>query len=216
MSSFCSNCGSRINEGDRVCGNCGTLIASAPVSGRPILSAPTQKKSKSKIIVLIGAAVFLIVVAVIAVNVVGSFAGYKGTIRKMVKALQNDDMVKLKSLTSSVSDEIYGRHCPDVSEWNQNRVSETLDKYEDNVGVIKKISFKISDTTELSARRVKDVKDLLVRDYNVDVSGIKKIMEVEMTLTVKGSKKSASYRVKHLYMIKEKGGWKLYYGSLGY
>lgn len=217
MAKFCSNCGSKIDDGDKVCGNCGTPIADGSFPKSTVAAAPTQKKSGNKVVVLVAAAIFLIVAAVIFVNVIGNFVGYKGNVRKMVKALQDYDMATLESLASSVSDAVYGYGTEDdVYEWYQSRVSDTLDKYEDNVGTIKKISFKISDTTELSDRRVEELKNNLVDYYNMDVSGIKKIMTIDLTLTVKSSKKSASYRVNNLYLIKESSGWKLHYGSLSY
>ncbi len=214
MAGFCSNCGLQVHDGDRVCGNCGTPIAGASSAEKSTASVPAQRKNGNKIIILIGAAVCLIVLAVILSNVVGNFVGYKGTIRKMVKALQNYDMDTLESLASTINEELYRDMYEDTSKWYETRVSSTLDKYEDKVGTIKKIDIKMIDAMELSERRVEELKDTLVDIYNMDVSEIKKVMQVEMTLTVKGAKKSASYNVNELFLIKESGGWKLFYGSL--
>lgn len=52
--------------------------------------------------------------------------------------------------------------------------------------------------------------------YNMDASSIKKVVKVDLKITVKGNKKSSVYNVNNLYMIKESGGWKIYYGSLSY
>lgn len=200
MAGFCSNCGSQINEGDRVCGNCGTPVAGVSGSGQNIKSVPAQRKKGNKIVVLISAAVLFIVVAVIIANVAGNFVGYKGTIRKMVKSLQDYDMETLESLASSINDEVYEGSNDDMSKWYANKVSSVLDKYEEKVGAIKKISIKTLLVTEVSDRRVEEMKDSLVDYYNMDVSDIKNILEVEMTLTVKGAKKSASYNVDNLYL----------------
>lgn len=57
----------------------------------------------------------------------------------MVKALQQDDVAMLESLGSSISEEMYyAWYEDDLYEYYDNMVSNTLDKYEDNVGNIKR------------------------------------------------------------------------------
>ena len=216
MASFCGNCGAPLDDASRVCGQCGTPVpgAQAPV---PPQGAPVTAKNKkdTKIIALVVAAIIAIVAIVIIANVASNFTGYKGAIRKMVKALQNDDVDALETMASAISDEQY-------EAWYGNKfydeyddaIKDTLDKYEDSVGNIKKISFEITDEMEVSDRRIDDLKDELEEKYNMDTSGIKKIMNVELKITVKGSKKSSVYNVHDLYLIKEDGGWKFYYGNL--
>ena len=156
-------------------------------------------------------------IIVIAANVIGKFTGYRATINKMVKALQNDDVDELDELSSSISEEIYDDwYGDDYIDYYEDAVSDTLDTFEDKVGTLKKISYEITDTTEFSKRRLEDVKDALIDNYNMDVDDIKKIIEVELKLDVKGSKKSSSYNVSNLFLIKEDGGWKIYYGTLNY
>ena len=152
----------------------------------------------------------------IVIGVVSSMNSYKATLDKMVKALRKDDVATLESLSSSVSDEVYGAWYDDLTGYYEDQVSNTLDKYEDSVGDIKKISYEITDETEFSKRRVNELKDQLVDSYNMDPSDIKKVVDVSLQLTVKGSKKSAAYNVYDLYLIKESGGWKIYYGTLSY
>ncbi|MCM1220413.1 MAG: zinc-ribbon domain-containing protein [Lachnospiraceae bacterium] len=222
MVNFCANCGSKLEKGDKVCGNCGTAVEGMhlPKMESPASAAGAAKQKgngNAKIAILIGAGVAFFVVLAIGISIAANFTGYKGTVRNMVKALQEYDMETLYSLTSLTSDEIYEyNYGNDFEVRYQEMVSDTLDKYEDNVGNIKKITYEISDVTELSDRRVEEIKDSLILYYNLDVSNIKKIMQVSLTLTVKGSEKSASYRVSSLYFIKESGKWKLYYGSLSY
>jgi hypothetical protein len=51
----------------------------------------------------------------------------------------------------------------------------------------------------------------------MDTSVMKKAIKVDLKITVKGTKKSATYNVNDcLYMVKENGGWKIYYDSAGY
>lgn len=220
MAKFCANCGAQMDDEDKVCGQCGTPVAGAATVPAPADTVKSTGKASGKtnnIIKIAIAVIAVVVVAVIAANIIGSFTGYKGTLNKMVKALQKDDTATLETLSSSISEELYEDWYGDkLYDYYDEAVSNTLDKYEDNVGNIKKISYEISDVTELSDRRLDDLKEELIDDYNMDVSGIKKIVKVELKLTVKGGKKSSTYNVDNLFLVKESGGWRLFYGSLSY
>lgn len=216
MAKFCVNCGAQMEDEDRVCGQCGRPIAGA-VNPAPTANVTSKIKGGNNIIKLIIAIVAAVVVLVIAVSVITSFTGYKRTINKMVKALQGNDVATLESLASSISEETYGAWFgDDLYDYYDDAVSDTLDKYEDSVGNIKKISYEITDETELSDRRLRELEDNLVDSYNMDTSDIKKVVKVDLKVTVKGTKKSSTYNVNKLFVIKESGGWKIYYGSLNY
>lgn len=220
MAGFCGNCGNQLGETDKVCGNCGT-----PVQGKaPVVTdvaVDTQKSEKkisgSKRIKLVALAIVALVAIVIISNFISNNTGYNGTIKKMVKAFEKYDMTRLQELTSEISDEIYGMLYEDeLEDYYENRVSEALDNIEERVGTIKTISYEITDTTKLSERRLDELKDNLVDTYEMYVDDIKEIVQVDLKLTVKGSKKSSSYNVDTLLLIKESGGWKLLYGDLDY
>lgn len=218
MARFCANCGGPLGVADRVCGNCGTPAQDVPagdqsVKVQNVLGKTENNKKFMKLAVIPIIAVVVIIIAIIASKVIGNVTGYKGTIRKMIKAMQDYDMVELESLASSVSDEVYGNN--EFYSY-EDMVSNVLDGYEDKVGTISKISYEITDASEFSDVSLKRAKSNLVDNYNIDVGNIKEIMSIELMLTVKGSEKSASYNVDDLYLIKEGGKWKLYYGSLLY
>lgn len=244
MAKYCANCGAQMADEDRVCSQCGTPVvditpvsANAPASAAAPVDAAApgadaaasgaapaaewsgstaKAKSSNKVFIIAGAAIAAIVLLVVAVNILGNFTGYKGTLNKMTKALRDDDIAKLETLASSVSEEYYGaRYGHDLYDFYEDRVSDVLDKYEDSVGAIKKISYEITDETEWSDRRLAELKDELIDRYHMDTSSMKKVVRVELQMTVKGAKKSSTYRVSDLYMIKESGGWKIYYGNLG-
>lgn len=226
MAKFCANCGSPLGETDRVCGNCGTPVAGfAPQAATPqapaAQAAPTQTATKktgdNKVIGLVAILIVAIVAVVIVANIIGSATGYKATIKKMTKALRAYDMETLDDLASSASNEIYEDwYGEDYEEQYDNMVSGTLDRFEDTVGTIKKISFKINDVSELSKRRIDSTKEDLEEYYDIDVDDIKKIMKVDLTLTVKGTKKSDTYEVNDLYLFKEGDGWKIHYGNMNF
>lgn len=222
MAKFCANCGAPMDDEDRVCGQCGTPVESAsaeePANQQGTATQATAKGNKSGNIVKIAiAAVAAVVVLTVGVNVAGNFTGYKGTLNKMTTALQKNDTATLEGLASSISDETVSEYYGEKSLYTQydNLISNTLDKYEEKVGNIKKISYEITDSTEMSDRRLQNTLDSLTDAYNMDTSDIKKIVEVECKITVKGAnKKSASYNAVNLYMVKEKGGWKIVYPNL--
>lgn len=216
MAKFCANCGSPVEDGDRVCGHCGTPMMD--VAANESMAQPDEKKDNkldsTKIIKYAIILIAAIVVCVIAVNICSKFTGYNGTLRKTFKALQNNDVDALEKLTPSFSEDIYtDMYGKKYYERFEDRVNDVLDEFEDRVGNIKSIKYEIKDYTEFSSRRVEEMEDELVDEYNVDVSGISKIAKVELKLTVKGNKKSASYNVDDLYLIKESGKWKILYGD---
>lgn len=216
MAKFCGNCGAQMDDADKVCGQCGTPFAGAAISD----STPAVKeKGNNKVVKLIVGVIVAIVAIVVIANIVGNYSGYKGTINKMVKALQNYDTATLESVASSIIEETvvawYGDDY-DVYDYYDEAISDTLDKYEDSVGTIKKISYEITDETELSDRRLNELKDNLEDSYNMDTSDIKKVVQVDLKINVKGSKKSSTYNVNNIYMIKENSDWKVFYGNLNY
>ncbi len=220
MAKFCSNCGAQMNDEDKVCGQCGTPVTGANVNPAPA-AAPVadeeKKKNNNKIIALIAIAIVAIVAIVVVANIASNFTGYKGTLNKMVKALKDDDTDVLVDLASSISNEVneawYG---DDYEDYYEDAVDGVLDKYEDKVENIKKISYEITDETELSKRQMEDLEEAMIDNYDMDFSDIKKVVKVDLKITVKGSKKSGSYNVDDLIMVKEDGGWKIHYGSLSY
>lgn len=221
MAKFCSNCGAPVKEGDRVCGKCGTPIpGAAPMPEKAEQpKKPLEGKKRLNIVKLIAAVVVLIVAAVIAVNVSGRFTGYKGALRTMVKGLEDFDMNALEKVASAIGNGIYGLQYGDgLSDHYEDMVTRKLDYYEDDLGPIRSIKFQVTGETEFSDRRIRKVEEWLEEKYDIDTEaiGIRKIMALDLTLTVRGSKGTEKYYVQDLYLIRERGGWKIYYGSLDY
>ncbi len=223
MAKFCTKCGARMEDGDRVCGQCGTPVefigienaAGGNVSVGDLGSSRKTKGTKGvKWIVFI---VVAIIGFVIVSNVLDNYTGYKGAVRKMVKALEKGDIETLESLTSSVAQEEQSYR--DEEDYDENYYEDyvfgTLDKYEEKVGDIKKISYEITDELELSERQQDIIEEKLIDNFNMDTSSIKKIVTVDLRLTVRGEEKSSIYDVQQLYLIKESGGWKIYRGNFG-
>ncbi len=219
MTKFCANCGAPMDEEDRVCGQCGT-----PVAGAPAPSAGTKKGgtvgkaagNNSLIIKLAIGIAALVVVIIVAVNLVGSMTGYKSTLNKMTKALKDYDVDTIESLSSSITDEMLSWYGDDLYDYYDEWMSDVLDEFEENVGEIKKISYEITDATEMTERRLENLKDELTEYYNMDTRDIKEIVEVDLQLIVKGEDKSAAYNVRDLRLVKEDGGWKINFHTVDF
>lgn len=207
---FCGNCGAPMNDEDKVCAQCGTPVENDMKMASDEM--PVVKEKNKKIVIMLAAGVaVLIIIVLFGINVINSGRGYKVTLGKMVDALQNYDVSALESLASSVSDEVYSdEYGDDYYDQYEYRISEVLDKYEDKVGAIKKVSYEIANVKEISEYRLDEMKDELIDEYNMDADKITEIVLLDVRLTVKGSNKSAVYKVKDLYMIKEDGEWKIY------
>ncbi len=236
MARFCSYCGAVMEDTDKVCGQCGTPAMEyygsdqresapreriqRPRNSRPLGSGQSISIDKAKVNLIIKLAIALVAVIVLGVityKVITTFTGYNATIRKMVKALEKDDVDTLDALASSVSEEYYTfLYGSDYFEYYEKAVSDALDDFEDSVGNIKSISYEITDVTEISDRRMNDFKDELTESFNMDTDDITDINRVYLKLTVKGKKKSSSFNVDKLYVIKEAGKWKIFYGDLDF
>lgn len=216
MAKFCGNCGTQLEDEAKVCGNCGMPVGGSADKKASYEKIPgvgeTKPKNKKKIagiIVAIIVVAVLIAGVVFAIKVIPMYTGYNGTIHKIVKAYESYDMKTLSSLTSNVAvcvDEALGF---DVNYGDS--VSDRLDMYENRVGHDLKITYTIDDAYEYSERKFDKFTSLISEYYDYDASGIEKIMGIELTLTVEGSKDKAQYTVNDMLLIKENGEWKAYY-----
>lgn len=236
MAGFCGNCGFKLNDGDMVCGNCGTPVAGIPVGnpaanqagmpnpnmnpGQAPSSVSLNAKNSSKIVMLGIAAVaviFVLIVGLVVVNFITQNTGYKGTVKKMVGAMEDEDIDTLEEVASFISEEVYrDTYYGDYDEFVEKSLDDVLDKYEDAVGNIDKIGYTIEDVREISERRIKNMKEILEDFYDIDVDDIDDIRILDLRITVTGSRRSANYTPENLYLIKEDGSWKIHYGLLNY
>ena len=208
MAKFCANCGAPMEDGDVVCGQCGTPVSNV-VKDKKEQKATGEGGNNKKL----GIAVAVVVIAVIAViaNIIGGGSGYKSTLNTMVKAIKNNDSTTIVSISSSISEDIY--KSKDYDKMIDRFLDNKLDSYEDRIdGEVKKITYEIKDKSEVTDRKLEKYKDKLSDDYNVDTNGITKMIKIDkLKLTVKGSKKSSSDSIDDLYLIKEDGKWTIFF-----
>lgn len=216
MAKFCANCGAPMEDGDVVCGQCGTPVSNV-VKDKKEQKATGEGGNNKKlgIAVAVGCAVVVIAVIAVIANVIGGGSGYKSTLNTMVKAIKNNDSTTIVSISSSISEDIY--KSKDYDKMIDRFLDNKLDSYEDRIdGEVKKITYEIKDKSEVTDRKLEKYKDKLSDDYNVDTNGITKMIKIDkLKLTVKGRKKSSSDSIEGLYLIKENGKWTIFFDDYG-
>ena len=216
MAKFCANCGAPMEDGDVVCGQCGTPVSNV-VKDKKEQKATGEGGNNKKlgIAVAVGCAVVVIAVIAVIANVLGGGSGYKSTLNTMVKAIKNNDSTTIVSISSSISEDIY--KSKDYDKMIDRFLDNKLDSYEDRIdGEVKKITYEIKDKSEVTDRKLEKYKDKLSDDYNVDTNGITKMIKIDkLKLTVKGRKKSSSDSIEGLYLIKENGKWTIFFDDYG-
>ena len=216
MAKFCANCGAPMEDGDAVCGQCGTPVSNV-VKDKKEQKATGEGGNNKKlgIAVAVGCAVVVIAVIAVIANVIGGGSGYKSTLNTMVKAIKNNDSTTIVSISSSISEDIYKSE--DYDKMIDRFLDNKLDSYEDRIdGEVKKITYEIKDKSEVTDRKLEKYKDKLSDDYNVDTNGITKMIKIDkLKLTVKGRKKSSSDSIEGLYLIKENGKWTIFFDDYG-
>lgn len=222
MAKFCGNCGAQLDDAAKVCGNCGTPYTDG--TNGPSLSKlkipgvdlenPEKKKALIKNLKRVAVVVAVIIVVVIAANVISSFVGYKGAVRKLMKAYEEYDMNTLMTLASDISMPFAGSEDEEyIEEIFSNRVSNMLDYYEDEVGHDVKIKYEINDSYELPERKLDELLTTLEENYDYDASFIEEIKAVDMTLTISGADGEMTEHIDEddLLLVKEDGEWKFAY-----
>lgn len=216
MAKFCANCGAPMEDGDAVCGQCGTPVSNV-VKDKKEQKATGEGGNNKKlgIAVAVGCAVVVIAVIAVIANIIGGGSGYKSTLNTMVKAIKNNDSTTIVSISSSISEDIY--KSKDYDKMIDRFLDNKLDSYEDRIdGEVKKITYEIKDKSEVTDRKLEKYKDKLSDDYNVDTNGITKMIKIDkLKLTVKGRKKSSSDSIEGLYLIKENGKWTIFFDDYG-
>lgn len=216
MSKFCGNCGAKLDDSVKVCGYCGVALGDEPINTNVtsipgvVSEADKEKAAKTKKFIKIGViAIVAIIVLSIGINIISSYTGYKGVVRKVVNAFEDYDMNTLCSYASSLC--YYNDD--DVEYYEElfdEMVSDKLDYYEEELGHDLKISYKIVDSYKLDDRNREDLLEE-VEDSGAYVGEIDTIRMVELELTIKGSRRTSTYTTNDLMLIKENGKWKVLY-----
>lgn len=207
MAKFCGNCGAPLDEGARVCGQCGTPVDGMPASTPKLnIQDPEKQKKTQKTVRLAALLVGLLVVAVLLINLVPRYTGYRGLVRRVMAAYEDYDVDALTDLAS----ELYDMYDDDsAGDYFEYTVGSALDYFEEAVGHDYALSYEIEEIYDLSERKLDSLRDELELSYSdFDADEIRRVVVAEITLTAKEGKRSSQRHVQ-LSMVKESDGWKV-------
>lgn len=208
MAKFCGNCGAQMDDDAKVCGQCGTPVEGNINTSLVKIVDPEKVRRNKRIFKFIIVVIFIVAVAVTAINVISKFTGYNNLIRKTMSAYEQYDIDTLVSLSSDIY--YYGEE--DYAEsYFENSVGPVLDYLEASVGHSCQMSYKVNETYTMSERKEKETLENIEYMYpDFDVNIIKKIVVANITITAKQENKSAKQDL-DITMSKEGGTWKLLY-----
>lgn len=223
MARFCGSCGAEAQEDARVCGTCGAPLennsANTTIPGLEYID-PEKKEQYKKYGIIAAGAVAAIVVIVILFNIITSFVGYKGAIRRYFRALNKENASSMAKLMPEYEIKRQEKRDDDfdLEEYIDDNLFSNFDYLEDEYGNNIKFSYDIKDSKTLSDKKLKKIKksiesSLDYSDVKYDVDNITKAVEVELEVKIKGDDDKDEDDVE-LTLIKENGSWKLYEGGL--
>lgn len=202
---FCSKCGHPVDDGAAVCGNCGSAVEKAEVSGGGII-APKGKMQINfrdpKTLGIIACAV----AAILLLFLVFGGQSYKSAVNNVLDGVLDGNVNKfMKALPDEVIEamaddyDMTKREFEEYMEENLSEMTEELDYY---IGDNWSISHKIVGTRDYS---MSDMR-YIVEDY--EEIGVKvkeaKIVEVELTVKAFGMTESSEMEIG---VVKIGGSW---------
>ena len=208
MAKYCGNCGAKLEDSDKICGQCGMLVnnESVNLSGVKNLDKVERRKKKKKNLRWTVFFVVLIAISAIVVSLIWQFTGYNGLLRKVMNAYERYDIDTLILLSSDLyyyGDENF------AETYYEDRVGADLDLFEQSVGYNYKISYKINDVYDLPERRLNEILDMLESsNIDYDVAQIERIAVSDITVTAEQGDKSSVQDI-NIFLTKEDGTWKL-------
>lgn len=211
MSKFCGNCGTQLDDSAKICGNCGTPLDTNRASNSSIPGVnygdPEKKAKMTKNIKMYGGIAALILVVIIAIKLISGSVGYKGTVRKFMKAYEDYDIDTIVSMSSDIFSYM---GMDDYAEYFfKATISSDLEAFEDKVGRKYDLSYEIVDSYELEGYRLDDLMEELESYDDFDPDDLSEIMMVELLITAEDDGKSME-REMALTLTKEDGDWKIF------
>lgn len=217
---FCPNCGNQFENENAVCPNCGTVATQpiAPEAVAPVAEAAPAKKLDNKTIGLIGiAAVAVIIILVLVI----AFSGGGG----LERPLELSEKILFQQKLKKIEDFYPKAYWTYMDEENGEKVSDVIDELEEDFeegfdeidkalskafGDNYKIKYKIVNKENASTKTADEIKDGLKEKYDIAKKDVKKCMELEIELTIKGKEDKDTEELE-VHAVKIGGDW--YYTS---
>lgn len=231
MAKFCGNCGAQMDDNAVVCGSCGASLGGEEKAGSAELVQKfkiddPEKKNKIKKIAVIGAAAIAVIVVIsVLVSVIVNNTGYRGCLKKTMKAFESSESNVLDDLTSGIiieldaeneknykeyyGDEYAEEHTSDFKKhYIESEVESAKEEFENKCGHKYKVSYKVDEYFELEGKKLKNFAKELGDGEEDALDSAEKIQVAEVTVTAKKDKKTKKCKVQ-VVMSKEDGKWKV-------
>lgn len=218
MSNYCTHCGAQLEEDAKFCAACGMAADEVSEENHPgrahgvcqqaaAILGKIRSDARLKWIVPVAAAAIILSIVLCIVLLGGG--GYKGMVKKVVAAIEEQDVDALMDLSSDL---YYGRKDDyEECEYFYNREVENLtEHFEEEVGRRYTLKYEI-DSVRSATKKEKDamLEGLSYEGYDEKaIKAVKEIKIVSVILTAKNGRRSEDQEVT-MTVAKEKGGWKL-------
>lgn len=228
---FCNNCGQQMEDESVFCPNCGATNEAAPAApaakaaGNDIMAKVkdfggkvanffknyASAAMKDKKLLVIPAAAILGVIAVIVVLSLLLSHPYKKAIKGYIainvsyQATEKQYEAQAPDKAWDYMEEEYEVEFDD--QWdNYEKAAEKYEEaLEEEYGEYK-VTFKIKDASKLSNKKLKDYKNDLKDEWDINKKDVKKGYKVKLEVSIKGDDDKDSDTVKAV-VVKYKGDW---------
>lgn len=214
MAKYCGQCGSKVDESDVFCGNCGASLIRGNAEKVKKTVYPSLEKHKWTKWIIILLIVLITVCGIISIISVNRNSGYKGTINRILQSIEKADTEAFLNETCSLFIGNYRYFRLDRRSFN-NYCEKSIDRYlkmlEEEVGDNPQLTYKLTDVKELSDEELQSTIDkfeyLAAESYYANAE---KAVSMNVSLSVKGKKGHYEEAIHNMILIKEAdSGWKL-------
>ncbi len=235
MSKICKKCGLSVDVDAKFCTQCGSnefVTDEAPAQEAPQQEAPQENyyvpaqeakkfdfagllKNKTLIGAVAGALV-VVILAIIFIPMI--FSGYKKAIDNYLDVSFKGQLKKIEKLAPKE----YWEYLEDEEEIDLDEIIDELEEewegqeelLEDTYGKRVKATYKVTKKKEVSKKVLKGIAEAIEDEYDIDSKKVKKVYELKVKLTVKGSEDEDTDTSK-LNVAKIGGSWYIinYYES---
>ncbi len=212
MAKFCGNCGTQNEDAANVCGNCGTPFEAAPVAveAAPVaVVADAEKQAKlKKLAILIGAGVAGLIVVVYVIWLILHLLSPKPVLDTFMDGLFKCNGEKIVGVMAECQLEQLEEYDIDAEDRWGDVAESFVEMMEDEVGSDPKFSFTVEDEEKVKKNKYDDLFGEDYEDYMED-NDITEVYayDLEIKAEKKGDDEKQDLKI---YMVKEKGSWKVY------
>lgn len=211
MNTYCQNCGAVVGEGYSACPNCGAPVANNAVVNNYNIPAPKAEVNTEKTtrFIVIGVAVLVAVIAVVAI-ITGIVAnGYKKPIKQIAKAYEQCDFQLMHEAAE-----------PFISQYEdilgEEAVEELGDEFEDDAELLEDecgkgytVEVKFGEAEKYTDDEIADFVEELEEEHYLeyDADEISKLYEVDVEMTAEGEDGTEEVEDNTYYVAKIDGKW---------